>query len=60
MAMAITLQDFGKETLPDHFYTKNILYKLILQLVQYRCNWLKFAVDLTNIILETSETGYYF
>jgi len=28
MTIAITLQDFGKETLTDHFYTKNILYKL--------------------------------
>jgi len=60
MAMAITLQDFGKETVPDHFYTKNKLYKLISRLVYYRCSWFKWAVDLTNIILETCEIGYYF
>ena len=57
--MALTLQDFGKGTLPDHFYTKNIIYKL-LRLVHYRCNWFKWAVYLTNIILETSVIGYYF
>jgi len=39
MVMAITLQDFGKETVPDHFYTKNKLYKLIL-------DW--FTIDATG------------
>jgi len=45
MATTITLRDFGKETVPDHFYTKNKLYKLILRLVHYRCSWFKWAVD---------------
>jgi hypothetical protein len=58
MAMVITFQDFGTESLAENFYTKNIFYKNVSQrLVHYRRNCLKWAENLTDIIPENGGIG---